>query len=160
MKNASFKTGFGFGIGSGIITTLGLMIGLFSTTNSKGIVIAGILTIAIADSCSDALGIHVSQESLGNHTNKEIWFSTLYTFLSKFFVTLTFLPIIIIFNLTLGIILNIFWGFILLFLFSYVVAKKQGNNPYKAAMEHIAIMFFVITATYYLGKLIDRIFIS
>jgi hypothetical protein len=51
----SLKTGITFGLTSGTITTQGLMIGLYSGTNSRGVVIGGILTIAIADSLSDAL---------------------------------------------------------------------------------------------------------
>ena len=57
----SLKVGFSFGITSGIITTLGLMVGLNSSTNSKVAVIGGILIIAIADAFSDALGIHISR---------------------------------------------------------------------------------------------------
>jgi len=49
----SFRIGFSFGLTSGIITTLGLMVGLYSSTNSQLVVIGGILTIAIADSLSD-----------------------------------------------------------------------------------------------------------
>lgn len=56
----SWKTGISFGLTSGVITTLGLMAGLYSGTHSRAIVIGGILTIAIADAMSDALGIHVS----------------------------------------------------------------------------------------------------
>ena len=55
MNNSSFKIGFGFGLASGVITTLGLMIGLFASTHSRVVVLGGILTIAIADSCSDAV---------------------------------------------------------------------------------------------------------
>jgi len=32
-----------------------------------------VLTIAIADAFSDALGIHVSEESENRHTHREIW---------------------------------------------------------------------------------------
>jgi len=65
----SLKTGISFGLTSGTITTLGLMIGLNSGTNSRGIIIGGILTIAIADSLSDALGIHISEEADHTRTN-------------------------------------------------------------------------------------------
>ena len=44
----SVKAGFSFGLTSGVITTLGLMVGLHSSTHSKLVVIGGILTIAIA----------------------------------------------------------------------------------------------------------------
>ncbi|GAI78411.1 unnamed protein product [marine sediment metagenome] len=68
----SLKIGISFGTTSGIITTLGLMVGLNSGTHSQATIIGGILTIAIADSFSDALGIHVSEESEGKHTEREI----------------------------------------------------------------------------------------
>ena len=87
----SWKVGLCFGLTSGIITTLGLMIGLYSGTYSKIIVISGILTIAIADSLSDAFGIHVSEESENKHTKKEIWESTLSTFFCKFIIASSFI---------------------------------------------------------------------
>ena len=64
----SFRVGMSFGLTSGIITTLGLIVGLHSGTHSKLAVIGGILTIAMADAFSDALGIHVSEESEATHT--------------------------------------------------------------------------------------------
>ena len=56
----SLRTGISFGLTSAVITTLGLMVGLHSGTHSKIVVFAGILTIAIADAFSDALGSHDS----------------------------------------------------------------------------------------------------
>ena len=73
----SLRTGFSFGLASGTITTLGLMVGLHSGTHSKLAVFGGVLTIAIADAFSDALGIHVSKESENKHSVKEIWESIL-----------------------------------------------------------------------------------
>jgi len=159
MNKTCFKTSFGFGIASGVITTLGLMIGLYSSTYSRGVVLGGIITIAVADSCSDAVGMHFSEESEGGHTNKEIWLSTFLTFISKFIVTLSFLPLLFIFPLATGMILDIIWGFLILGVFSYIIAKRQNNNPIKAIIEHVLIMGIVICITYYLGKLIDHLFI-
>lgn len=79
----SLKTGFSFGLTSGIITTLGLMVGLHSGTHSRLVVMGGILTIAIADAFSDALGIHISQEFQKKYSVKEIWEATLATLFSK-----------------------------------------------------------------------------
>jgi len=77
----SIKVGFSFGLASGIVTTLGLMVGLNSSTNSKLAVVGGILTIAIADALSDAMGIHVTEEVQNKYSEKEIWESTFTTFL-------------------------------------------------------------------------------
>ena len=69
----SIKKGFSFGLTSGIITTLGLIVGLYSITESKLAVIGGILVIAIADAFSDAMGIHVSEESDIRNSKREVW---------------------------------------------------------------------------------------
>jgi len=69
----SLKKGLSFGLTSAVITTLGLITGLDASTGSSLIIISGILTIAIADSFSDALGMHVSTEAEGGHTTREVW---------------------------------------------------------------------------------------
>jgi len=84
MPKHSIKIGLSFGLTSAIITTLGLMVGLHSGTKSKLVVIGRILIIAIADAFSDALGIHISEESENKHATVEIWEATLATFFAKF----------------------------------------------------------------------------
>jgi VIT1/CCC1 family predicted Fe2+/Mn2+ transporter len=121
----SLKVGFSFGLTSGIITTLGLIVGLNAGTHSQLAVIGGILTIAIADAFSDALGIHISEESEGKHTEKEIWQSTASTFLSKFVFASTFIIPVLLFNLSTAIIISIIWGLFLLSIFSFQMAKQQ-----------------------------------
>ena len=86
----SFKTGLSFGLTSGVITTLGLMVGLHSGTHSRTVVIGGIVTIAVADALSDALGIHVSEESKNSGPTRQIWEATVATFVAKFVIAMTF----------------------------------------------------------------------
>ena len=147
----SFKVGFSFGITSGIITTLGLMVGLHSGTNSRLAVIGGILIIAVADAFSDALGIHISEEFENCHTTKEIWASTISTFLSKFIFSLTFVVPVLLLKLSTAIIVSIIWGFLMLSVFNYKVSKEQNTNPWKVITEHLVIASIVIIATHYLG---------
>jgi VIT1/CCC1 family predicted Fe2+/Mn2+ transporter len=154
----SIKTGFSFGSTSGIITTLGLMVGLNSSTNSKLIVMGGILTIAIADAFSDALGIHISEESENKHTKKEIWESTISTFLSKFIFAITFIIPLLLFQLPTAIIASIIWGMSLLGIFSFYIAKKQNVKPWKVITEHLVITFMVIVITNSVGIWINSVF--
>lgn len=153
----SLKKGFSFGLTSGIITTLGLMIGLHSGTHSKLVVLGGILTIAVADSFSDALGIHVSEESENKHTTKEIWESTISTFLSKFIFALTFIAPLLLFQLSTAIIVSLIWGLFLLSVFSFYVAKEQKAKSWRVVMEHLIIALVVITITHYVGDLIGSL---
>ncbi len=147
----SLRTGFSFGLTSGIITTLGLMVGLHSGTHSKLVVIGGILTIAVADAFSDAMGIHVSEESEDKHTSKEIWLSTLSTFFFKLIFALTFIVAILFFELLTAVVINIIWGLLLLGIFSFLIAKEQKKNPRQVIAEHLIIALVVITITHYIG---------
>jgi len=158
MMKHSVKIGFSFGLTSGIITTLGLMVGLSSGTHSKLVVIGGVLTIAIADAFSDALGIHISEESENKHTTKEIWESTIATFVSKFAFAMTFVIPVLLFPLTTAIYVSIVWGFTLLGLFSFYIAKEQGVKPWKVVIEHLVIALAVIIITHYVGDWIAGTF--
>ena len=154
----SLKTGLSFGLTSGIITTLGLMVGLHSGTGSRLVVIGGILTIAIADAFSDALGIHVSEESENRHSTREIWESTVFTFLFKFMFALTFIVPILLFPLGPAIMVSVIWGLSMLAIFSYYIAREQKEKPWKAIGEHLLIAVLVIVITHYVGHWIGSTF--
>ncbi|GAG72706.1 unnamed protein product [marine sediment metagenome] len=147
----SIKMGFSFGLTSGIITTLGLIIGLHSSTHSKVVIIGGILTIAIADAFSDALGIHISEESENKHTAIEIWESTLSTLFSKFVFALTFIIPIMLLQLSTAIVVSVIWGLFILGIFSFIIAREQKRRPWKVIAEHLIIALVVIIITYYVG---------
>lgn len=155
----SIKTGLSFGLTSAIITTLGLMVGLNSGTHLRLAVIGGVLTIAIADAFSDALGIHVSEEAENKHTAREIWESTIATFLAKFIFASTFVvPLLLFDDLSTAIIVNVVWGMSLLCIFSFYIAKNQGIKPFGVIMEHLVIALAVIVITYYVGGWIGSTF--
>ena len=156
--NESLKTGISFGLTSGVITTLGLMVGLHSGTHSKLAVAGGILTIAIADAFSDALGIHISEESENVHTRKEIWASTAATFLSKLLFALTFLIPVVLFELWMAMVVSIVWGLSILSILSYKIARSQGSNCLRVIAEHIAIALVVIVVTHFVGDWISVAF--
>ena len=147
----SLTTGISFGLTSGIITTLGLIVGLHAGTHSRLAVIGGILTIAIADAFSDALGIHISEESENVHTEKEIWISTAATFFTKFFFALTFLIPVILLKIQTAIVVSIAFGLTILSLFSYRMARSQKQPPCKVVCEHLLIAILVILVTHLVG---------
>ncbi len=153
----SIKKGFGFGLASGVITTLGLMIGLYSSTNSKSVVIGGIIVIAIADALSDALGIHISEESSNKNSHREIWEATFSTFISKFLISIFFVAPLLVMELKMAIMFSVVLGVLLIAVFSYYLSRAQKISPANVIGEHIAITFFVIIATYYIGVLVTKL---
>jgi VIT1/CCC1 family predicted Fe2+/Mn2+ transporter len=157
MKN-SIKKGFSFGLTSGIITTLGLMVGMYAGTHSKIVVVGAILVIAIADSLSDGLGMHLSEESQKSSTKKGIWQATFSATFTKFIIALTFLIPIFVFSLSSAIIASIIWGMLLLLVFSYFIAKNRNDNPLWVILEHLVIAIIVIIVSYFVGQWIGERF--
>ncbi|MCC6018132.1 MAG: hypothetical protein LM601_03840 [Candidatus Verstraetearchaeota archaeon] len=154
----SFTVGASFGSTSGVITTLGLIVGLHSGTHSKIAVLGGIMTIAIADAFSDALGIHMSEESEGVHSKREIWISTITTFIFKFLIASSFtIPTIIIEELMTSIIVNVIWGMILLATLSYIIGRRKGKQ-WEMIAEHVIIALTVVVVAHIIGDYISMIF--
>ncbi|MCX7704320.1 MAG: hypothetical protein N2234_09555 [Planctomycetota bacterium] len=155
----SVKTGLCFGLTSATITTLGLMVGLHSGTGEKLAVIGGVLTIAIADAFSDALGIHMCEESENVHSGKEVWEATVATFFAKFFFALTFAVPVFLFELSTAVIVSILWGLTILALLSYAVARQQQKvKAWKVIAEHLGVAVAVITLAHLVGDCIKDVF--
>ena len=154
----SLQVGFSFGLTSGIITTLGIIVGLNSGTHSQLAVIGGILTIAIADSLSDAMGIHISEEAENKHSSKEVWESTFATFFFKLIVASSFIIPVLIFALENAVIISITWGLVLLTIFSYKIAQNCKKNVLHVVTEHFIIGVAVIIIANYVGVIISNVF--
>lgn len=149
----SIRKGLGFGLTSGIITTLGLIMGLYSGTYSKMVIIGGIFIIAIADAFSDSLGMHISEEAGSKKTTIEnIWETTISTFLFKLISALTFVIPVFILELRTAVIVSVIWGLFLLYIFSFYLAKKNKLNPIKIIAEHLIIAILVIIITRFVGN--------
>jgi len=150
MRDSALK-GISFGLTSGIITTIGMMIGLYAGTKSRLVVVGGILSIAVADSFSDALGIHISEETEKKKTAKQVWASTFATFISKFVFALMFIIPVMLFSLSKAIMVSVVVGLLLLSLLSYFIAREKKENPFYVILEHLLIAIIVIVITYYVG---------
>lgn len=152
-----WSVGISFGVTSGIITTIGLLVGLSAGTHSRTAVLAGILTIAVADSLSDALGIHISEENEGIHSRREIWSAAAATFLSKFIMALTFAIPVMLLPLDTAAIVAIAWGAVSLTLLSIQTARRHGVSPRPIVLEHLGVATLVVIAAYLLGFAIQAL---
>ncbi len=155
----SIKKGFSFGLTSGVITTLGLIIGLWATTESKVIIIGGIFIIAIADALSDSMGMHISEESKKRTSEKHIWEATFATFFSKLVFALSFAIPIFLLNLGLAMIVSVIWGLFLISCLSFYISKKDKISRFKVIAEHVILTAFVVLASYCVGKLVRSLFV-
>lgn len=154
----SYAKGLSFGVASGIVTTLGLMVGLYSGTQSKLAVLGGILTIAVADAMSDAFGIHLSEKSSKHNKKPEIWEATFATFLAKFIFAMTFAVPVFFLDLRMAVGVSFVWGLLLLAIISILIAIWRDESKLRMIAEHWGIAVVVVVLSYYIGYLISESF--
>lgn len=153
---ASWTTGLSFGLTSGVITTLGLMVGLHAGTHSRAVVLGGIVTIAVADALSDALGIHITEEA-NRRSSTHVWESTAVTFLAKLVSAASFAVPVLWLPLEDAVMLSLAWGFGLLAVLSWMIARTQRLPAWTIVGEHLVIASAVVAATFYLGRWINAV---
>jgi VIT1/CCC1 family predicted Fe2+/Mn2+ transporter len=152
------SAGVHFGLTSGVITTLGLIVGLHAGTHSTLAVVGGVFTIAVADALSDALGIHISKEAENTLSGRQIWLATLATFAAKFVMAGTFLVPILLLPLANAIVVSVGWGLLVLAVLSVRLARIQRLSPLPVIAEHVGIGLAVVALTHLIGDWVATVF--
>lgn len=158
LDNKGARTGLFFGATSGVITTIGLIAGLHAGTQSRVAVLGGILVVGFADAMSDAMGIHLAQEADPESTEEHIWAATLWTFVTKLVVALSFAFPVIWFPLGLAVAVSVGWGLVVITLLSAVLARIQKVRPLTVVTEHLVIAIVVVALSHYIGVWVNNAF--
>lgn len=153
----NLRSGINFGIISGLITTLGLIIGLSQAGATRTVVMSAVLIIAFADAFSDALGIHLSGTDGTKRLDLALWRSIILTFFAKLVVASTFLIPILIASTFVAMYISILWAVILLTVLSYYLARYDKTNVAKAIIKNLIIVIFVVAIALYIGKMVRGI---
>ena len=151
LKSDGARTGLFFGATSGVITTIGLIVGLNSGTKSITAVLGGILVIAVADAMSDALGIHLAEESDPDTDHSHVWSATIATFITKFLFSISFAIPLLLMPLGPAVIASVAWGLFVIVVLSYFLARSQGEPPLSIIGEHVGIAVLVLVLSHYIG---------
>ena len=146
-----------FGSSAAIITDISLIVGLGSARTGKEPILAGLLTIAVADNISDSLGIHMYKESEG-YGHKLSLFSTLLNFLSRLLISCTFIAIVLVLPMAHAIVAGLVWGLLLIVLISYLISRSNREKPLKEIAIHLLVAVVVIALSLYLGHAIATYF--
>jgi VIT1/CCC1 family predicted Fe2+/Mn2+ transporter len=151
LKTDGARTGLFFGATSGVITTIGLIVGLNSGTQSVIAVLGGILVIAVADAMSDALGIHLAEESDPSTDHSHVWSATIMTFVTKFVFSISFAVPLLLLPLGPAVIASVVWGLLVIVVLSYLLARSQKERPLYIIGEHLGIAVLVLVLSHYIG---------
>ena len=158
LQNKGARTGVFFGATSGVITTIGLIAGLNAGTNSLVAVLGGILVVAVADAMSDAMGIHLAEEADPDSTHEHIWAATIWTFVTKLVVALSFALPLIWFPLQIAVAIAVGWGLIVLTLLSAYLARVQNVPVLHVVTEHLGIAIVVVAVSHFIGVWVNNTF--
>jgi len=157
-KSDGARTGLFFGATSGVITTLGLIVGLNAGTKSITAVLGGILVIAVADSMSDALGIHLAEEADPQTDHEHVWQATITTFLTKLVFALSFAIPLLLLPLGPAVMASVVWGLLVIIELSYFLARSQDESPWLIILEHLGIAILVVVLSHLIGVWVARTF--
>ncbi len=154
------RSGLFFGAASGVITTIGLIAGLNAGTSSASTVLGGILVIAVADSMSDALGMHLAEESKPGASHQQVWAATISTFVTKLLFASSFAIPVLLLSLNAAVIVSISWGMIVIVLLSVYIARSRGVPALPIIAEHLGIAILVVVLSHLIGDWVSRVFVG
>ena len=146
-----------FGSTAAIITDVSLIVGLGAARTGKEPILAGLLTIAVADNISDSLGIHMYKESEGYDQRLSL-FSTILNFLSRLLISCTFVAIVLALPMAHAVLVGLIWGLLLIVFISYLISRSNRDNPIKEIVIHVLTAAVVIVLSRYLGHAIAAYF--
>jgi VIT1/CCC1 family predicted Fe2+/Mn2+ transporter len=135
-----------------------LITGLNAGTQSLTAVLGGILVIAVADSMSDALGIHLAEEANPRTDHEHVWKATVTTFLTKFVFTLSFVIPLLLLPLGPAVGASIVWGILVVTVLSYFLARSQNESPWTIILEHLGIAMLVVVLSHLIGVWVAKTF--
>ncbi len=145
------------GATAGIVTNVSLIVGLGSAGASKGPIIGGLLTIALADNISDSLSIHLYKET-GRTEQKMTWPATLLNFSARLVVSLSFVALVLLLSVSYAMPVAVVWGLLLLTCISFLIARSRNEKSIFEALKHLGVAIVVIALSWFVGFLISEYF--
>lgn len=132
-----------FGSPAAIVTSMALIVGLDTATASRATVLASLLIIGIADNLSDSLSVHIYQEAerLGPH---HAFRTTIANYMARFAVTGSFFVVFLMLPATAAVFVSMAWGFFLLAVLSYLLAKARHVSALMEIVKHTGVAAAVV----------------
>lgn len=144
-----------YGSTAAIVTSMALIVGLESLSDTRIGLVASLLVVAIADNVSDSFSIHIFQES--SKSLKPVQHATVTNFLARLFISLSFLVIVLMLDPPLSQLVSVFWGMSLLAALSYNIAKVKETSVVREILYHLLLAATVILISQVLAYLIPLV---
>lgn len=143
-------TWISFGGTAAIVSSMGLILGLDAATSSQRAIMSSLLIVALADNLTDSLSVHMYQEAerLESHL---AFVATAANFVTRLIASLSFVALVIVTPRALLTAATAAWGFLLLTLLTYRLARARGANAGKEIVRHLAVAAIVLLTSRLLG---------
>jgi len=161
INNDDLRQGIFFGVNSGVITTTGVLAGISQTSITPIYLIITIMSLAISDSASEAMGLFVSKkaEDLNDRTNGPL-LSMISLSTTKFVIVSSFL-LPLLFTKSLKYYKNLMWplmwGLLILSFLDYNLSNQRNENFLTFYIPHVLVLVFVVFCSKYFGKVINSL---
>lgn len=146
-----------YGGTAAIVTSTALISGLSAANATKPVIVSALLIAALADNLTDALSIHIFQES-EQLDQKEAFTGTLTNFLARLLLCISFVALVGLFPLAQAGKVAIVWGIVLLATLTYLVARERKVSPPREIVKHVVVASAVILASIAIGHWVDAVF--
>ncbi|MGE5320699.1 MAG: hypothetical protein ACM3KD_11005 [Hyphomicrobiaceae bacterium] len=152
-----FKTRrISYGGTAAIVTSTALISGLSVANATKPVIVSALLIAALADNLTDALSIHVYQES-EQLDEKDAFTGTITNFLARLLVCISFAIPVGVLPLAYAGAVAIVWGMSLLAALSFLVARERKVKPSLEIVKHMVVAAVVILASIAVGHWVDAV---
>jgi vacuolar iron transporter family protein len=142
-----------FGAPAAIVTSIALIVGLDTAAAHRAAIVGSLLILALADNLTDALGVHIYQES-ERLAQPDAFRTTVANFLTRLLVSLSFVALVLTTHAPLRSYLSLTWGLLLLALLSYLLARARAVSPPAEIAKHCAVALIVIALSAAIGWLV------
>lgn len=144
----SLNIGNTFGIISGIITSIGLILGMYGANITLKPIIVSLVSIAISDGVSDALGIYYATIN-NNYTTEQAYNEGFNTLLIKIICPLLMIIPFYITSINKAVITNLVLSLIIIYFISIKIFKNYGE-----AINNTLICMLAIAISYKTGMML------
>ena len=145
-----------FGATAAVVTSMALVTGLGAADATRPVIVSALLIAAVADNLTDALSVHVFQES--EHLDrKEVLAGTMTNFFTRLLLGLSFVLLAGWLPLAYATTAALIWGTLLLSILTYLVAHERGVNPLPEILIHLVVTVVVIAASMSIGRWINEV---
>jgi len=139
-----------FGGTAALVTSMGLIVGLDAATTARGVVVGSLLIVGLADNLTDALSVHVYQESEGL-PERQALLTTVTNFGARLGVSLSFVAIVALLPTDVAIVVAVGWGLLLLSGMTYLLARSRRVRAGPEILKHAAVAIVVIALSKAIG---------